>query len=89
MSNRPLPARREIFVLTPEERKTICFVIAALILGLSAKQYRALRPPPAIASLKSSQAVPRRSPAKAKVKKLRQLRRESDAPEFAAPSDDR
>jgi hypothetical protein len=32
--------RREIFVLTPEEKSTLCFVVAALVLGLGAKHYR-------------------------------------------------
>jgi hypothetical protein len=34
------PARREIFVLTPEERRTICFVLVAFTLGLATKWYR-------------------------------------------------
>ena len=36
----PKPARREIFVLTPEEKKTVCFVLIAFILGLATKHYR-------------------------------------------------
>ena len=31
---------RQIFVLTPEEKRTISFVLVAVVLGLSAKQYR-------------------------------------------------
>ena len=38
------PARREIFILTPEEKKTICFVLIALILGLATKFYRDAHP---------------------------------------------
>jgi hypothetical protein len=34
------PARREIFVLTSEEKKTICFVLIAFVLGLATKYYR-------------------------------------------------
>ncbi len=30
----------QIFVLTPEEKRTLSFVLVAFILGLSAKQYR-------------------------------------------------
>ena len=41
----PKPARREIFVLTPEEKKTVCFVVLALILGLATKHYRDTHPP--------------------------------------------
>jgi hypothetical protein len=38
------PARREIFVLTPEEKKTICFVLIAFVLGLATKFYRDRHP---------------------------------------------
>ena len=40
--------RREIFVLTPEEKRTVCFVLIALILGLATKHYRAALPLPAV-----------------------------------------
>jgi hypothetical protein len=33
--------RREIFVLTPEEKRTVCFVALAFVLGLATKHYRA------------------------------------------------
>jgi hypothetical protein len=33
--------RREIFVLTPEEKRTVCFVLLAFVLGLATKHYRA------------------------------------------------
>jgi len=32
--------RREIFVLTPEEKRTVCFVLIAFVLGLATKHYR-------------------------------------------------
>jgi hypothetical protein len=38
------PARREIFVLTPEEKKTVCFVLIAFALGLATKYYRDAHP---------------------------------------------
>lgn len=38
------PARREIFVLTPEEKKTVCFVLIAFVLGLATKYYREAHP---------------------------------------------
>ena len=34
------PAHRQIFVLTPEETKTVCFVLIAFLLGLATKCYR-------------------------------------------------
>ena len=33
--------RREVFVLTPEEKRTVCFVLLAFVLGLATKHYRA------------------------------------------------
>jgi hypothetical protein len=40
---RPAPKqlRREIFVLTPDEKRTVCFVLIAFVLGLATKHYRA------------------------------------------------
>ncbi|HKP03638.1 MAG TPA: hypothetical protein VJU77_09800 [Chthoniobacterales bacterium] len=32
--------RRQIFVLTPEEKRTLTFVLAAFVLGLGTKYYR-------------------------------------------------
>ena len=40
------PARREIFVLTPEEKRTVCFVLIAFVLGLATKHYRDTHPLP-------------------------------------------
>jgi hypothetical protein len=34
------PVRRQIFVLTPEEKKAVCFVLAAFVLGLITTHYR-------------------------------------------------
>jgi hypothetical protein len=44
-------ARREIFVLTPEEMRTICFVLIMFLLGLATAKYRAAHaiPPSKIA----------------------------------------
>jgi hypothetical protein len=44
-------ARREIFVLTPEEKKTISFVLIMFLLGLATAKYRAAHaiPPSKIA----------------------------------------
>jgi hypothetical protein len=40
----PKQSRREIFVLTPEEKKTVCFVLIAFVLGLATKYYRDAHP---------------------------------------------
>jgi len=37
---------RQKFVLTPEEKRVICFVIAALLLGFGTKCYRDTHPQP-------------------------------------------
>jgi hypothetical protein len=59
------PARREIFVLTPEEKKTICFVLIALVLGLATKFYRDRHPAPSPkpTTVAHRHAMPRASPA--------------------------
>ncbi|HEU0207856.1 MAG TPA: hypothetical protein VFQ78_02655 [Candidatus Udaeobacter sp.] len=46
--NERKPARpgRQIFVLTPEERRTIAFVLCALVLGVATKHYRDAHPRP-------------------------------------------
>ncbi|MEY2480750.1 MAG: hypothetical protein QOI04_1677 [Verrucomicrobiota bacterium] len=36
--------RRAVFVLTPEEKRTVVFVLCAVILGLAAKHYRDAHP---------------------------------------------
>ena len=36
-----LSARREIFVLTPEEKRALCFVLIMFLLGLATAKYRA------------------------------------------------
>ncbi len=40
MKARAQKDRRQIFVLTPEEKRTVSFVLVAVVLGLGAKQYR-------------------------------------------------
>lgn len=42
----PKPARREIFVLTPEEKRTVCFVLIVFLLGLTTQYYRDSHPAP-------------------------------------------
>jgi hypothetical protein len=37
----PKQVRREIFVLTPEEKRTVCFVVLAFVIGLATQHYRA------------------------------------------------
>jgi hypothetical protein len=61
----PKPTRREIFILTLEEKKTVCFVLVAFVLGLATKYYRDRHPPPlpkpAIAARENGLRKPARS----------------------------
>lgn len=40
MKRRTKTNGRHLFVLTPEEKRTLFFVVAAVVLGLGAKNYR-------------------------------------------------
>jgi hypothetical protein len=70
----PKKKRREIFVLTPEEKRTVAFVLAALLLGIGAKRYRASHSPPplktAIVETARSADLPAQKRAEAKRRKL-------------------
>ena len=65
--------RRDIFVLTPEEKSTLCFVLAMLILGLAVKNYRKIHsiPPPktGIAQTAKNAGLPAEKRAEAKRRK--------------------
>lgn len=60
----PKPARREIFVLTPEEKRTVCFVLVAFVLGLATKSYRDAHPVPSSKPTTAARehAMPKPSP---------------------------
>jgi len=49
--------RRQVFLLTPEEKRTVSFVLIAFLVGIGAKHYR------------ETHAVPRRQTAIAEVAK--------------------
>jgi len=44
MTARPKPARRQIFVFTPQEKAAAACVVGALLLGFATKQYREAHP---------------------------------------------
>ncbi len=48
MTKKPKRGRRQIFILTQEEKKAVACVLGALLLGLATKHYREIhpRPPP-------------------------------------------
>jgi hypothetical protein len=50
--------RRQIFVLTPDEKKAVCCVLAMFCLGLATRHYRATHPrPPAPLTAKAQRAA--------------------------------
>jgi hypothetical protein len=51
------PPRRQIFVLTPEEKQAIACIVGAFVLGLATMQYRANHPRPAAALAKKEQST--------------------------------
>jgi hypothetical protein len=52
-------ARREIFVLTPEEKRIVCFVVVLFFLGLGTKHYRTAHLPASLKTeVKSNAAAP-------------------------------
>jgi hypothetical protein len=66
--------RRQIFVLTPEETRTLLFVLAAFVLGVAAKYYRANHSTPpartAVHDTATSAGLPAQKRAEAKRRKL-------------------
>lgn len=65
--------RRWLFVLTPEEKRTLCFVLVAVLLGLAAKRYRDAHAVPlsktAIVETAKTVALPAEKRAEAKRRK--------------------
>ena len=65
--------RRQVFVLTPEEKRTICFVLIAFVLGIGAKRYREMHAVPprqrAIVETAKTVALPAQKRAEARRQK--------------------
>jgi hypothetical protein len=72
----PKPLHREIFVLTPEEKRTVCFVLIAFALGLAMKHYRMAHPPPPLKTeVKASAAgAPPSTPKRGETKPRRETK---------------
>jgi hypothetical protein len=72
--SRPQQKRHEVFVLTPEEKRTIGFILAALLLGIGAKHYRGSHSVPpaktAIVETARTAGLPAEKRAEAKRRKL-------------------
>ena len=69
-------SRRELIVLTPEEKRTVVFVLIAFLLGLGAKHYRETHAVPlrrtAITEVTKIVALPAQKRADAKRRKQAQ-----------------
>ena len=65
------PARREIFVLTPEEQRTIAFVLIMFVLGFATANYRAAHsvPPSKIAVNETATTTSRPAQKRAEAKR--------------------
>jgi hypothetical protein len=64
-------ARREIFVLTPEEKRTISFLVIMFLLGLATAKYRAAHaiPPSKIAVNETAATTSRPAQKRAEAKR--------------------
>ena len=60
----PNQPRREIFILTLEEKKTVCFVLVAFALGLATKYYRDRHPAPLTKPATAARETAVRKPAR-------------------------
>ena len=67
-------ARRQVFVLTPEEKRIVCCVLIAFLLGVGAKHYRETHAIPprqlAISDTAKTVGLPAQKRADAKRRKL-------------------
>ncbi len=76
--------RRQIFVLTPEEKKTIACVVGALALGLATRHYRATHPTPppplTVQQQRAARMVQRHQAAKARAARIEQVIRRPSSP---------
>ncbi|HEV2806047.1 MAG TPA: hypothetical protein VGW57_14080 [Chthoniobacterales bacterium] len=67
-------ARRQLLVLTPEEKRTVSFILVALLLGIGAKHYRDRHAVPprqtAIVDTAKTVSLPAQKRAEAKRRKL-------------------
>ena len=69
-------SRREIFVLTPEEKRTVCFVLVVLLLGIGGKRYREAHaiPPRQTAIVETAKTVGIPAQKRAEAKRRKQAR---------------
>jgi hypothetical protein len=83
MSARRRAPQRQIFVLTPEEKRVLVFVLAAFVLGLGAKHYRDTHPqPPPYIGKQHSWRTPATtpSPSAQKAQRIPQKKKQTSTP---------
>jgi hypothetical protein len=68
--------RRQIFVLTPEEKRTISFVLVAVVLGFGARQFRQKHsvPPAKTAIVETAKSAGRPAEKRAEAKRRKAAR---------------
>ena len=81
---KPKALRRQIFVLTPEEKKAAACIVAALILGVGTKQYRAEHPRPPLPATEKQQLAAKVA-AKREAARARSARGQTAAAHAAQP----
>jgi cell division protein FtsN len=69
--NRTGPRRRFTFVLTLEEKKVICFILLAFVLGFVTKHYRDKQPAPTPPAIKATATAKRSPPPNKKIREER------------------
>jgi hypothetical protein len=70
------PRNRWLFVLTPEEKRTVSFVLVAFLLGLGAKRYRDLHtmPPSQTAIVETAKTVALSAEKRAEARRRKQAK---------------
>ena len=66
----------QILVLTPEEKRTLCFVLIALVVGIGTKRYREMHaiPPRQTAIVEAAKTVALPAQKRAEAKRRKQAR---------------
>lgn len=87
---KPRRRQRQIFVLTPEEKRIVACVLAALILGLATQYYRAAHPRPPVPPTAQEERAARlaQRTAAAKARSLRTAERAARSTPSPTETDD-
>jgi hypothetical protein len=75
-----LNALRQRIVLTPEEKRVLCFVLAAFFLGVTVKHYRETHSEPSVSTKAPDRATALPSPTQRKAEKKQRKRTPGPTP---------